>query len=614
MTMHDRQATSQRPPGRVLAAAAWALACLALFGCQSPEAHKLEADGVAGKIIESHQREALGRTETFTIETPADALRRRLLVAQGLPISGPASLGTDRLKPVPHWPGKTTPVGAKAPLGPQAAGAGEERITLMKALQIAASNNRDYQTAKENVFIAALGLDLESQAFRNTYAGLVSGSITHDGSAGRPVSGVVISGAPSWSRRFKSGAALTGRIGLDLVQLLTPGRPRTMGLFADTSISVPLLRGAGRHIVTESLTQAQRDVIYAIYTLERAKRSLAVQVARDYLGVLQQQDEIGTARDNHERLVEAGKRMRARAKANMERPADVDLARQDELRASERVVRARNAYEGRLDALKITLGLPTDAKLSLDRGELQRMVDTGAAAAAAKADPTGKTTSSVAGKFELLPLDAIKLSLGHRLDLRTAKARVVDAQRGVVVAADGLKADLTLAGSAAMGSGRSVGSARARNAQLRPEEGVYSATVTGDLPWERTAERNAYRNSYIALERATRSVQELEDQIKLSVRAALRSLVRARETFDIQWAAVVLAKDRVRSTGMFHAAGRLEIRFVLEAQESLVSTRNALTAALVDYRVAELELQRDMGVLGVDEKGLWHEYRPEANE
>ena len=605
--MHDRQARRYGLASRVGAAATWTLACLALCGCQSPESHRLQADNVAGRIIESHQIEALGRTEAFTIETPADALRRRLLLAQGLPISGPASLGTDQLEPVPHWPGKSLPGGATAPVK-------DKSITLLDALQIAASNNRDYQTAKESVFVAALGLDLESQAFRNTYAGLVSGTITHDGSAGRPVSGVVASAAPSWSRRFKSGAALTGRIGIDLVQLLTRGRHNSMGLFADTSISVPLLRGAGKHIVTESLTQAQRNVIYAIYALERAKRSLAVQVARNYLGVLQQQDEIGTALDNYQRLVEAGKRMRARAEANMERPADVDLARQDELRASERVVRARNAYEGGLDALKITLGLPTDAKLSLDRGELQRMVDTANAAAAAKADPTGKTTSSVAGKFELKPLDAIELALENRLDLRTVKARVVDAQRGVVVAADGLKADLTLAGSAGMGSGRSVGSAGSANAELRPERGVYSASVTSDLPWERTAERNAYRNSYIALEQATRDVQELDDRIKLSVRAALRSLARARETFDIQWAAVVLAKDRVKSTSMFHAAGRLEIRFVLDAQEALVSTQNALTAALVDYRMAELELQRDMGVLGVDEKGLWHEYRPEAND
>ncbi len=71
-----------------------------------------------------------------------------------------------------------------------------------------------------------------------------------------------------------------------------------------------------------------------------------------------------------------------------------------------------------------------------------------------------------------------------------------------------------------------------------------------------------------------------------------------------------LAKRRVKSTELFLQAGRAEIRDILEAQESLASAQNALTAALVNYRVAELELQRDMGVLEVDEKGNWREYQP----
>ncbi|MGB2823773.1 MAG: TolC family protein, partial [Phycisphaerae bacterium] len=68
---------------------------------------------------------------------------------------------------------------------------------------------------------------------------------------------------------------------------------------------------------------------------------------------------------------------------------------------------------------------------------------------------------------------------------------------------------------------------------------------------------------------------------------------------------------RVTSTDLFLEAGRAAIRDVLEAQEALVQAQNSLTAALVAYRIAELELQRDMGVLEVNEKGLWREYRPE---
>jgi len=66
----------------------------------------------------------------------------------------------------------------------------------------------------------------------------------------------------------------------------------------------------------------------------------------------------------------------------------------------------------------------------------------------------------------------------------------------------------------------------------------------------------------------------------------------------------------VRSTDLLLQAGRAEIRDVLESSEALLNTQNSLAAAIVDYRVAEMELQRDLGLLQVDEKGLWKEYDP----
>jgi outer membrane protein TolC len=135
-----------------------------------------------------------------------------------------------------------------------------------------------------------------------------------------------------------------------------------------------------------------------------------------------------------------------------------------------------------------------------------------------------------------------------------------------------------------------------------------------DLPLERTAERNAYRSAYIDLERSIRSLQLLEDQVKLDVRNDLRTLLESRESIRIQAEAVQLARRRVDSTELFLQAGRAEIRDVLDAQESLVTAQNALTSALVGYRVAELQLQRDMGVLEVEARGLWKEYKPPEKE
>jgi outer membrane protein TolC len=132
-----------------------------------------------------------------------------------------------------------------------------------------------------------------------------------------------------------------------------------------------------------------------------------------------------------------------------------------------------------------------------------------------------------------------------------------------------------------------------------------------DLPLERTFERNSYRSNLINFEQAVRNVQELEDQIKLNLRTGLSSLLEARESLRIQARAVTLARRRIDSTNLFLEAGRAQIRDVLEAQEALVSAQNAFTAAIVSYRVNELALQRDLGVLLVDERGLWREYDPE---
>ncbi len=184
--------------------------------------------------------------------------------------------------------------------------------------------------------------------------------------------------------------------------------------------------------------------------------------------------------------------------------------------------------------------------------------------------------------------------------------------RAVVVAADALRAELTLFGSASAGERSGINDP----GKLDFSEGIYTALLTLSLPLERTKERIAYRKSLIDLEQAVRNVQESEDEIKLAVRGKLRDMVRAREGLQIQALSVELAKKRVKSSDLFLQAGRIEIRDLLDSQEALLSAQNSFTSAIVDYRIAELELQRDIGLLEVNENGMWKEFDPteEQNE
>ncbi len=594
---------------------------LLLTSCRSPSEYREKADKAAYDIVEDKQQEALGKTEPLRIERPSDILRRRLIETQNLPVSGEASLGTDALTPVPFWPEDAYPpaitsVDANIPIEPNR----PLRISLIDALQIAARNSPDYQSNKETVFQVALDLDLQRDAFRTVFtttgnASLTRNTVTDDTS-------LDTAGTVGVGRTLKNGLDISAALTLGLFSLL-PGSD-TVDWGFDPSLSIPLLRGAGRHIVTEFLTQAERDVIYQMWRFERYKRTFAVGIAQDYYDVLSQMDSLKNSENNYRSAIQSARWSRRQADAGRIPEIQVDQAVQSELNARNRWISTQEGLKSSLDSFKIAIGLPTDALIDLDPNDLVQLrqraeqyvtaMRTASKAGTTEEVPPADAPVSLvpadktdAGRYEIDESVAIDLAIKNRLDLWIANGEVFDAQRQVVVAADNLRAQLDVGASARYVGDNSDGTPSFQGTQ-------YSGAVSLDLPIDprsRTRERNAYRNSLIGLERATRSVQTLEDQIKQSIRRELRMLLESRESIKIQAQSVVVAEKRVRSAMLFLEAGRAEIRDLLEAQDSLLSAQDSLTSAVVNYRVAELQFQRDLDLLTITKEGLWEEFSPE---
>ncbi len=600
-----------------------AVLTLLATGC-SPRHYREQTDIRVAAIIAAKQREGLGQEQPFSISPAEDQLRRRLLEGQQLAVAGPASLGSDHLAPPPHWPepdnGGQPPatVPIRQPL----------TLSLADALQVAARNSRDYQDAKETLFRSALNLDYQRRTFSNQYDGQLEGGYLNDRS-GQATEGTRGSLGGSATRLLKSGVSLTTQLGWDLVRMLQPGSDVSSGLYGDASITIPLLRGAGRHIAAEPLTQAERDTLYAVWTFERYKKEFSIDIVASYLAVLQAEDLLRNQEQNYKGLVISTRRASRLAEAGKLPQIQVDQAIQNELRARERWISARVGLEGAIDGFKLLLGLPTDAEIRLDRRELAELEQSTRKrltrlfrpfpkeAGLAADSPVALTppAAELAGPLELDYATASRIALEQRLDLKVARDRIDDAQRQVVVAADALRAELTLFGSAATGTGRSIAALQPDSShRLDLDKGTFQGLLTLDLPLERTAEAIAYRDSFITLEQAVRTAQELEDRIKLQVRDTLRQLELTRSSLRIQDQAVKLAQRRVRGAELQLQAGRAEMRDLLDAQEALLGARNSLTSALISYRLAELSLQRDLGVLKVDGNGLWQEYTPEKAE
>jgi outer membrane protein TolC len=605
-------------------------AAVILAGCRTPGAYRVDVDRHVADIIAERQSQVPGRNGPFSVERPGDTLRRQLLEQASLPVTGPASLGTDQLSPVPNWPEAGYPEASMSRGQAFFAPGAPLTLSLVQALEIGARNASDFQTRKEAVFQAALALYLEQDSFRNSFLGQIQSLVRSDASGASTRQGALTSGSLTGTRQFESGMKLTTALAADLATLLTAGGSSSFGIAGDASLSIPLLRGSGRHIVTEPLQQAERNVVYAILEFEHFKKGFAVAVGSDYLTLLKQMDTVkNTGEDYRSRIVSA-RRSKRLADAGRLKEIEVDQAVQNELIARQRWVSAQEQVKKQMDAFKNRIGLPPDADIRLDPHELSRLAAIPAmgpvndgiarnrgstpAQTSLSDEPVllTETDTGHAGPLEMDARTAIELALAHRLDIRVALGRVFDAQRAVVVAADDLGAELTFLGSASLGERRTITTADLSNARLRTDKGVFDALLTVDLPFERTAEAVTYRNSFILLEQAVRDVQRLEDSAKLAVRSRLSELMEARETLSIQAKAVSLAVKRVKSITLFMDAGRAETRDLLEAQDALLAARMGLTSARVNYRIAELEIQRDMGVLAVTDTGLWQEYSPEA--
>ncbi|NLF84844.1 MAG: TolC family protein [Lentisphaerae bacterium] len=543
---------------------------LALVGCMTPERALRQTERIGNRLAADYRQQVTGNTNRFTITRPSDRLRIRLQLAR--------EEGATNGPPLP------------VPLV----------LTLDDALAAGARNSNEYQESKESVFSAALDLQLQQHAFETTFEGLLGGGLARSEADGGESGDTTTEqadggGKATLTRKLAHGATLTASLGLDVVRLLTGDRSTTLGLLGDATVKIPLLRGSGRLIAMEALTQAERNLIYAIYGFESFRQNYAVQVAAGYYSLLEASQRVVALQENRQRLSDNYRRAQMLCDAGRLPQVELDQTRQDLLRTDDQLVGAVQARQAQIDGFKMTLGLPVDAAIEVDMRELDRLQS-----AMGLSPGLTNLVSLTAPPPPFAEPEALALALTNRHDLILARYRLEDAERALRIAADALRPDLGLGGSVRVGQDRKDGG--------RTSDKVdYSLTLDGGLPWERASERKAYRVAALGVDSARRALETAEDNARQAVRTGLRDIASAWSTFVIQAEALRVAERRVHSSDLFQQAGRASTRDVLEAESALLSARNALVSAVVKYRLSGLSLRRDLSALELSEEGLWRE-------
>ena len=495
-------------------------------------------------------------------------------------------------------------------------------LTLAQAVAIATAYNRDYQLQKETLYTIALDLRLTRHQFETLFfakpkiqEAKVDGDRVRTVGAGiaprlnpeklgqdmpveMPDAGesqrnlaeggnwrpdqIAIEPGFGFSQLLAGGTAIGVNLAIAWSSLLTgPWEGERFFQVLGIQVTQPLLRGRDRAVVMESLTQAERDVLYQVRSFNRFRKTLVVLVITQYYQNLQLLDAAKNARQNCEALTQLSGRVEKLVKAGRLPEEELQRVRQEILQARDAYYQADKEYRMMLDWFKITLGLPTTTEFQLDEGELENL----------KAMEKNYPDFSEA--------EAIETALSQRLDLTNCADAVIDAQRKVYVAADGLGAELNLR----LNSNVPLNIIGSDN---KNDLGDFSmATLEADLPLDRVAEQNVYRKALLTLNQRQREYELARDTIRLEIRQAYRDLTEAAERYKVSSEGLKLAEKRFKNTLLLMKYGRASSRRVLDAQGAYLDTENAATEALVGFAVATLNFYRDTDVLQVRPDGMW---------
>lgn len=448
-------------------------------------------------------------------------------------------------------------------------------FTLRDVLEIAYDQNRDFISEKESLYLTALEL---SNA-RHDFTPQVSAVLSYLFSDG--------------SEAAKSQRSL---LGLDVTQRLwTGGRlslsgdtsfqgtygegladPATFSSSLGVQLSQPLLRGAGSEVALESRIQAERNLIYAIRSFELFRQDFSIEVARRFYDIFGQIQSLENQHRNMESVIFARRKAEAFFDVGRTNELDVLRARRSELSSQISLIAAEEALRVELERFKVFLGLDPIEQIQIEASEFSAI-------------PVSYNRGS-----------AVDVALANRLDVINRREQLEDQERALRIAENNLLPDLNLD----LGYNRASQPEAGFTSQSLDNES-YSVGVSMELPFDRVRERNSLRSSQIALDRAYRSYQEFEDNLIVQVTSALRELTRRWKSLELLR---ILIKDQEKNERIAQIRvnrGEIDNRDLLEVQQELLEARNNLIRENIDYEITRLRLLRALGILFIDEKGMW---------
>lgn len=538
-----------------------------------------QADREVYQLIESRQQAALGETHSARLdeesgETPSGSDMYSFAphpVDSDVPPMFQEATASQRGDEEPTEAGEDVEMPGAEP------GRSDLVFTLFDVLAYAQRYAREFQTAKEDLYLSALALSLERFLWTPQLSSQLSFEFADYGQVRDFDRAMTATATLAAEQRLPLGGTITARVidrwMRDLKVHTTSGETGQVILAAD----IPLLRGAG-WVAYESRYQAERDLIYAVRSFERFRRNFLVEIASDFFSLQALYETVESSQSQVGSLVNDYEQAKELAAKERTLKLEADRARVSLLNARNRVIASQESYGTSLDSFKIRLNIRPETALEL-----------------------------LDAPVELVPPDvteelAINTAFKYRLDLLNSLDAVDDARRSVKIAQNNLLPDFNFTGSVAL----DTDPGKPSTVDYNTERTTWRGLVEFEVPLNRQRERNEYRASWIDLRRAERSYDQFSDGIQAEVRRAMRQIVLARVSIDIQRESISINQFRREQARALFEIGQVPSnRDVIEAENELRESRNILARAEADYKITILEFLLSTGTLRVGDDGKW---------
>ncbi len=326
--------------GRVLTLALATLLTSLFAGCMTKREYRAQADHETYSLLREKTNDPLWWTPPISITPPPDSRNHDPFDPEcgPLPPDDPAAhqemIHPGRQTGSKHWQehGMATEIeddGWKAYL--ELDENDELKLTTQSAVELSLRNSREYQFERENLYLTALALTLERFQYdlqwfggNNTFFDFIGSRLS-----GQPSGSTLLttSSELGFTRQFPAGGQLLVDFANTFVWQFTGENSGTTLSTVTINMVQPLLRGAFRDVQLETLTQAERNVIYAARDYARFRKQFYVDLVvgdGGYLSLLSQVQGIRNLEANLSSLEQNLRAHEALASAGIVSPIQVD--------------------------------------------------------------------------------------------------------------------------------------------------------------------------------------------------------------------------------------------------------------------------------------------------